>query len=72
MGYLKDENEFNNWVYYVLTNSTMIQYKSPLKANTIVSNSEQSSGINNFINKWAVNIDRWTISNFSKIIYNIY
>jgi len=50
----------------------MIQYKSPLKANTIVSNSEQSSGINNFINKWAVNIDRWTISNFSKIIYNIY
>ncbi|MBS5857736.1 MAG: hypothetical protein ACLTKT_07575 [Clostridia bacterium] len=55
-----------------MTNSTMIQYKSPLKANTIVSNSEQSSGINNFINKWAVNIDRWTISNFSKIIYNIY
>lgn len=51
-------------------------YKYPSKANTAVSNSEQSledmmSDANDFINKGAVNIDQGTLSNFSKTMYNI-
>lgn len=51
-------------------------YKYPSKADTTVSNSEQSledmmSDANDFINKGAVNIDQGTLSNFSKTMYNI-